>query len=43
MKKIILIPTRINSKRLPAKALLEIEKIDDNTYLQKIMFIKIKR
>ena len=27
MKKIILIPTRINSKRLPAKALLEIEKI----------------
>ena len=25
MKKIILIPTRINSKRLPAKALLEIE------------------
>ena len=27
MRKIILIPTRINSKRLPAKALLEIEKI----------------
>lgn len=27
MKKIILIPTRINSKRLPAKALLQIEKI----------------
>lgn len=27
MKKIILIPTRINSKRLPAKALLEIENI----------------
>ena len=27
MKKIILIPTRINSKRLPAKALLEIEDI----------------
>ena len=25
MKKIILIPTRINSKRLPAKALLQIE------------------
>ena len=25
MKKIILIPTRINSTRLPAKALLEIE------------------
>ena len=27
MKKIILIPTRINSKRLPAKALLQIEDI----------------
>ena len=27
MKKIILIPTRINSKRLPAKALLKIEDI----------------
>ncbi|OUU50882.1 MAG: hypothetical protein CBC25_07185 [Pelagibacteraceae bacterium TMED65] len=27
MRKIILIPTRINSKRLPAKALLEIERI----------------
>ena len=27
MKKVILIPSRINSKRLPAKALLEIEKI----------------
>ena len=27
MKKIILIPTRINSKRLPAKAFLQIEDI----------------
>jgi len=27
MKKIILIPTRINSKRLPGKALLRIENI----------------
>ena len=27
MRKVILIPTRINSKRLPAKALLKIENI----------------
>ena len=27
MKKVILIPTRINSKRLPAKALMNIENI----------------
>ena len=43
MKKVILIPTRINSKRLPAKALMNIEYSNDYTYLQKIMFIKNER
>ena len=41
MKKILaLIPTRLNSRRLPAKALLPINKSSNNSCLQKNYFVE---